>query len=83
MRCDVNVELPTLEQVRNQSSYYTITASASDSVTVLSVLLIIAGGLLTGIGVCHMVKAKFTNLYHKSELKFMVIRCGELVSSCT
>ena len=70
-------------QVQNQSSYYTITASASDNVSVLSVLLIIAGGLLTGIGVCHIVKAKFTNLHNKSLLKFMVIRCGELVSLCT
>ena len=59
--------------------YYPITAPANTSVIIISVLLIIAGGLMIGIGVCQIVmtrKFMYQDMYSYRDS----YRCGELVS---
>ena len=52
--------------------YYPITAPANTSVMIISVLLIIAGGLMIGVGICQIVVT--WKLYQNETL------CGEFVS---
>ena len=55
--------------------YYPITAPANTNVIIISVLLIIAGGLMIGVGICQIVAT--WKLYQNETLSIL---CGEFVS---
>ena len=74
----------TLVQVQDLSFYYSITAPANANVSMLSVLLIIAGGLMISTCVCQIAATKHFNweietTKHKTDKIFMVLCCGEFV----
>ena len=56
--------------------YYPITAPANTNVMIISVLLIIAGGLMIGVGICQIVMTR--KLYQNKDSGLYY--CGELVS---
>ena len=56
--------------------YYPITAPANTNVIIISVLLIIAGGLMIGVGICQIVMKR--KLYQNKRSDSYC--CGELVS---
>ena len=58
--------------------YYPITAPANTNVIIISVLLIIAGGLMIGVGICKIAMTR--KLYQNKDSTSDLYRCGELVS---
>ena len=64
-------------QVQDLLFYYPITAPANTNVMIISVLLIIAGGLMIGVGICQIVTK---NIIYKCLTEYDddddIISCG-------